>query len=314
MNCTAWNSVCANALTNSPRAIPRSALATASTPTSHAPCGESRPRNANPTTQTTAACTAASSPKAIAVAGEEVELRERQRHQPLERARRALAQHRDRRDEEHDDEREEAAERGADLLEGLLLAVEDEAHQHQQQARHDDQQRDRARVVADLPQHALGGGERRRARSSAVSAASITLRNAWPRSCSPVRARRSSRASPAREAPVAHQQEAVALARPRPSRGSTRAGSRRRRRARGTSSTARRGAPGRGRRSARRARAGRAVQQRARERDARALAARQRVGHLLLASVRGRRHRAPRRSDRRRRRRCARSSAGSPRP
>ena len=99
------------------------------------------------------------------VAGEQVELRERQRHQPLERSRRPLAQHRDRRDQEHDDEREEADERAADAVERLFLALEHVLEQRQQQRRHDQHQRDRPSVAAQLAQDA----ERGRPRDAALT-------------------------------------------------------------------------------------------------------------------------------------------------
>ena len=67
------------------------------------------------------------------VAEQEVELRERHRHQPLERARRPLAQHRDRRDEEHRRQREEPDERPADAVEHR--AAEEDVLQQRDRAR-----------------------------------------------------------------------------------------------------------------------------------------------------------------------------------
>ena len=71
-------------------------------------------------------------PERDAVAGEQVGLGERQAHQPLQRAAGALAQHRNRRDQEHDAEREQAAHRRPDRLEGAGLPVEDVAQQNEQ--------------------------------------------------------------------------------------------------------------------------------------------------------------------------------------
>ena len=69
------------------------------------------------------------------------------------------------------------------------LAVEDVAQQHEQQAGNDEQQSDRARIVADLPEDPLRGGEcgpgAHRA-GPVVCAASMTARNARARSCWPV--------------------------------------------------------------------------------------------------------------------------------
>ena len=103
--------------------------------------------------QTTIAWIAASRPNAIAVADQEVEARHRERHLPLERPAGALAEHRDRGDQEHDDEREQAAERDADRAEDARLAGEHVLQQHEQEDGDDEEQRDRARVAADLPQH-----------------------------------------------------------------------------------------------------------------------------------------------------------------
>jgi hypothetical protein len=60
-----------------------------------------------------------------AVADQQVGLRQRERHQSLERAGRAFAQHRDGRDEEHHHEREEPAQRRADGLEHLWASLEE---------------------------------------------------------------------------------------------------------------------------------------------------------------------------------------------
>ncbi len=63
MNWMAWNSVWANALRNSPRAIPSSALATATTTANHSGPVMSSPRAATPTTMTIAVCTHATRAK-----------------------------------------------------------------------------------------------------------------------------------------------------------------------------------------------------------------------------------------------------------
>jgi hypothetical protein len=58
------------------------------------------------------------------VAEKDVELRDRHRHQTLERSGHALAQHRHRGDDEHRDEREDSEHRAADPVEHLRLRVE----------------------------------------------------------------------------------------------------------------------------------------------------------------------------------------------
>jgi hypothetical protein len=55
MNCTAWNSVCANALTRSPSVLPSTAFATARTTTSHSGPAVSRPRSPNASKETSVA-------------------------------------------------------------------------------------------------------------------------------------------------------------------------------------------------------------------------------------------------------------------
>ena len=104
MNCTAWNSVRANALDEQAERHPEDRVRDREGDDQHG----RRPRRRGRAGRSDAARRASPAPrrasaKASAVADEQVELRERQRHQPLERARRALAQHRDRGDEEHRD-------------------------------------------------------------------------------------------------------------------------------------------------------------------------------------------------------------------
>ena len=64
MNWTAWNSVEANALTNSPSAMPSTALAIARTTTSPREPATSRPSSPKATATVTSAWTAATAPKA----------------------------------------------------------------------------------------------------------------------------------------------------------------------------------------------------------------------------------------------------------
>ncbi len=67
------------------------------------------------------------------VAEEQVELCQRQRHQPLQRPGRALPQHGDRGDDEHRAEGEEPHQRPAHLLEGREILVEGAAQQGEQE-------------------------------------------------------------------------------------------------------------------------------------------------------------------------------------
>ncbi len=206
----------------------------------------------------------------------DVQLREGHRHQSLERPARALAQHRDRRDEEHQDEREQPAQRRADALEGLRLAVEHVLHQHQQQARHREEQRERpgSRRICHSTRRAVARSLGRHAQTAASLGPPMIARNALPRSLlagalAQLRAAVSARASPRRASAAARRTRS-----PRPSRGLRSAAWRRRRRARGTCPTAPRGAPGPDPRSARRASADPgASQQRRGKRHAGALAA-----------------------------------------
>ena len=127
MNCTAWNSVRANALARRPSAIPSTALATASTTTSHA----------------RAAGVEAEQPERDARDEQRLDARRAARMRCRSRARRsgfasgivisrssvpgrALAQHRDRGDEEHRDEREQPEKRARrSARRRLRLVVED---------------------------------------------------------------------------------------------------------------------------------------------------------------------------------------------
>ena len=118
----------------------------------------SRPSAPKATSDVSVACRTASAANAIAVAEQQVELGERQRHQALERPGRPLAQHRDRRDQEHRDEREEPDHRRPTRSKsppGRRRRLEE----RQRAGRHDEDERQRARVAANLPEHAPGRGE-----------------------------------------------------------------------------------------------------------------------------------------------------------
>ena len=195
MNCTAWNSVDANALTKRPSAIPRIAFPIASTTTTQTGPTLWRSSERERDRRDERRLERGHEREGEAVAHEQVELRERQRHQPLERARRPLAQHRDRGDDEHRDEREQAEQRAADVLEDQLPAGEELVQQDDQERRDAEHQPDGARVAAKLGEHARRDGTGRRAGSLRV-ASSISRRKASSRSRAPVRAR-ARRACPA---------------------------------------------------------------------------------------------------------------------
>ena len=65
MNCTAWNSLRANALTNRPSAMPSTAFAIATATTSPAGPAVSRPSNQYTVAHATSACAAAATANAI---------------------------------------------------------------------------------------------------------------------------------------------------------------------------------------------------------------------------------------------------------
>jgi hypothetical protein len=88
------------------------------------------------------------------VPGQEIELRDRHRHQSLQRSRRPLAQHRHRGDDEHGDEGKESEQRRADVLEDRRTPEEDLLEQHLEEAGDADDQHDRARISAQLAQNA----------------------------------------------------------------------------------------------------------------------------------------------------------------
>ena len=255
MNCTAWNSVRANALANRPSVLPSTAFRIARTTISHGEPRDVEPEHDEGDARRRAPPARRRERERAAVAAEQPELRQRQGHQPLERPRRALAQHGDRRDDEHRDEREEPEQRGSDPIEHAGLVDEEPVEQRDERDRDDEQQRHRARVAAQLQEHARAsrGGRRRScvARLDERRKASSIL-------VAPVRAQ-DLRRRPSREQPtVTHEHEVVAARRPRPSRGSRREASLRRPQAAERSPRGRAAAAGRVRRSARRARAARA--------------------------------------------------------
>ena len=150
MNCTAWNSLVAKALRKRPSPTPSSAFETASATTRSGDPTVSTPSGPNATSEVTRGLGRREQRESQPVAAEQVELRERQGHQPLERAAGSLAEHRDRRDEEHHDQRKEADERHGDALEGAGRPVEDVTQQHEQRRRHDEHEREGAMVATQL--------------------------------------------------------------------------------------------------------------------------------------------------------------------
>ena len=134
-----------------------------------------------------------------AVADEEVELRDREREQPLEGSSSSFTQHRDRGDEEHGDEREETEQRDSHLLERLWLIGEDLVDQDHQHARDDQEQRDRPRISPELGEYARCSRTRRA--EAHVSLSSTSRRKASSRSAAPVRCSSSSGVRAARISP-----------------------------------------------------------------------------------------------------------------
>src|SRR5262249_46748482 len=112
----------------------------------------------------------------------------------------ALAEHRDRGDDEHSDEGEQAEERHAELLKDLWAVGEEGVHEDLEHARHHEQEGDRSGVVPKLTHHAL----RRRPRSVTAQLAAvsrISARKASSRSSVPVLSRSSAGVAEARTRP-----------------------------------------------------------------------------------------------------------------
>ena len=236
------------------------------------------------------------------VPAEQVELPDRHRHQPLERSRRPLAQHRHGGDEEHRDEREEPEERRADCWKIAGVPREDRL---QERLEHAGDGEDERRASSDRgaaarapeprsrrcsPAGAAGG---RRLAALGLEAEEDLVERARPRPGAELRGRPGGdqRSPPAAGA-------GRRSARPRPSRGSRRAASPPRSASDGRAARGRGGAAGRARPSARRARAAR-VCRGARSRARRGPAGRPRASRRPGQPPGGaRRCRSPRRSGR----------------
>jgi len=175
MNCTAWNSVVAKALTSRPRDIPSVAFPTASAPMAQRGPETSRPRRPKASEQTTVAWTTATSANAT-----------RHRHQPLKRSRCPLPQHCHRRDDEHRDEREQSQEWRTDLLEDQRPTQKDFFQQRLEQAGDADDEQDRARVTPELREDTLRG---RHGRVQAHVSGSTSRRNTSSMPLAPVLSR-----------------------------------------------------------------------------------------------------------------------------
>ena len=130
------------------------------------------------------------------------------RHQPLERAGGALAQHRDRGDQEHRDQREDAEQRHARSARNSGVPSKTHLISAIEHARHDEHQRERARVAAQLRQHAAApwpgriGGLTPPALDQARKASSMAS--------VPVAAQQELGGVGGEDAAVAHEQEGVA--------------------------------------------------------------------------------------------------------
>ena len=137
----------ANALVNSPRAMPRIALPIASAITSKVEAGDVEAERSESDRGGDQRLEGRDGGERDPVTSQQVEFGERHRHQSFERASGALAQHRDRGDEEHRDEGEQSDERTADYLERPGLVLERVFQDREQQWRHYEQHRDRSRVA-----------------------------------------------------------------------------------------------------------------------------------------------------------------------
>ena len=157
MNCTAWNSVCAKALTKRPSAVPRTASTTATTSSSQTGPWTSRPSRPTLRPTASAAWTRGDRAERHGVADQEVELAHRHREQPLEGAAAALAQRGHAGHQEHHDEREHRQQRRSDLVEDRGV-LEHPPQQGDQQAGQHQQQGERAVVAAELGEHPAGDG------------------------------------------------------------------------------------------------------------------------------------------------------------
>ncbi len=157
MNCTAWNSVRANAETKSPSAVPRTASAIATRVSIQTgPCtSRSSTRTREPHRERR--LDGRDQPEREGVAAEEVELAHRHRQQPLERAGRPLPQRGHAGHQEHDDEREQRQQGGAERPERQV--VEHPPQQRHQRAREHQEHGQGAVVAPDLVEHAAGDGE-----------------------------------------------------------------------------------------------------------------------------------------------------------
>ena len=152
MNCTAWNSVRANALTHRPERRCRERR--------RAPRPRRRPTSARDVQ-------AARRPTAAVLTTEWPEPRQRARTrgvprrrsrpcrsgivmQPVERAGGALAQRGHRGHQEHRQQRKDAEQRPTDAIEDVVLVAEEPRHQRDEHDRHDEDQGQRAVVTAQL--------------------------------------------------------------------------------------------------------------------------------------------------------------------
>ena len=107
--------------------------------------------------------------------------------------------------------REDPDERQPDALERPGNALEHVLEEHDEGARDDDDQRQRANVAPELAEHALcGRDDDSGIHAGAVSDVRISRRNASSTSRAPVRSSNPAGESDAQDPPVAHQQQAVA--------------------------------------------------------------------------------------------------------
>src|ERR1035437_682905 len=179
MNCTAWNSVDARALSESPSAVPSKASTTATTTTSHAESLDDR-----------------GEPEGEGIAHDEVRFGQWRGQQALEGSTRPLAKGGDRGHEEHDDEREDPEQGWPELVEIAGAAVEDPSEQPHQDGRHSQDQGHSPQVVAQLSQNAAGSGNG--AAQGHVDGFSMRAMKADSKSVDPVRAKSASGESSAR--------------------------------------------------------------------------------------------------------------------
>ena len=160
--------------------MPSNASSTPNSESTTTDPGTPTPSGPSTTTMTSATCIVATRTKRKRVANEEIQLRNRHREKAFKGAAGSLTEHRHRRDQEHQNEREYCDENRCEVVEDEHAVIKGVSQQDHQHHRHHEKHRHGAWVRPQLGEHSARRRMPSVARSPLASLRRMRWRNAHP--------------------------------------------------------------------------------------------------------------------------------------